>query len=145
MFCYNKQCISLIFALTGTILATYLAAKYQTAINIGGGFHHCSSNQSGGFCFFADITLAVKKLWHYCNIQQIAPKCILIVDCDAHQGNGYARDVLQMTSSQQKLIYILDLYNPRIYPKDEYAKQIINREILLPRLIEDDEYLRLLN
>ena len=26
----------------------------------GGGFHHCSASEGGGFCVYADITLAVK-------------------------------------------------------------------------------------
>lgn len=26
----------------------------------GGGFHHCSSDRGGGFCAYADITLAIK-------------------------------------------------------------------------------------
>lgn len=26
----------------------------------GGGFHHCSSDKGGGFCAYADITLAIK-------------------------------------------------------------------------------------
>jgi acetoin utilization deacetylase AcuC-like enzyme len=31
----------------------------------GGGFHHCSSNSGGGFCAYADITLAVKVHYVY--------------------------------------------------------------------------------
>ena len=27
---------------------------------LGGGFHHCSSDKGGGFCAYADITLAIK-------------------------------------------------------------------------------------
>lgn len=49
-----------------------------------------------GFCLFADITLAMNYLWQLKNSLKI-----MIVDCDAHQGNGYARDVLAMTKSQQ--------------------------------------------
>lgn len=84
----------------GTILASKLAMKYQTSINIGGGFHHCSANQSGGFCFFADITLAIKNVW---NDDLETKSKILIVDCDAHQGNGYARDILKMTPNEKYL------------------------------------------
>ncbi|KAI2803118.1 Histone deacetylase 11 [Blomia tropicalis] len=68
----------------------------------------------------------------------------LIVDCDAHQGNGYARDVLLMNKEEKKHIYILDLYNARIYPRDEAAKTIIDREVILPYQVEDEEYLELL-
>ena len=27
---------------------------------LGGGFHHCCASEGGGFCVYADITLAVK-------------------------------------------------------------------------------------
>ena len=27
---------------------------------LGGGFHHCSGSSGGGFCAYADITLAIK-------------------------------------------------------------------------------------
>ena len=39
--------------------------------DIGGGFHHCSATAGGGFCAYADITLAVKVLYmqyiHVCS------------------------------------------------------------------------------
>ena len=30
------------------------------ALYVGGGFHHCSRSRGGGFCAYADITLAVQ-------------------------------------------------------------------------------------
>ena len=44
----------------GSILAGDLAMKFGWAINIGGGFHHCSKHNGGGFCAYADITLLIK-------------------------------------------------------------------------------------
>ncbi|XP_030231419.1 histone deacetylase 11 isoform X3 [Gadus morhua] len=44
----------------GTIMAGKLAIERGWAINIGGGFHHCSGDEGGGFCAYADITLAIK-------------------------------------------------------------------------------------
>ena len=32
----------------------------SVCVYIGGGFHHCWSNEGGGFCAYADITLCVK-------------------------------------------------------------------------------------
>ncbi|KAJ6222731.1 hypothetical protein RDWZM_001276 [Blomia tropicalis] len=129
---------------TGTALGALVALKYNFAINIGGGFHHCSARRSGGFCFFGDITLAIRSVWNYCKLNSDPMAYILIVDCDAHQGNGYARDVLLMNKEEKKHIYILDLYNARIYPRDEAAKTIIDREVILPYQVEDEEYLELL-
>ncbi|XP_035297096.1 histone deacetylase 11 isoform X1 [Cricetulus griseus] len=46
----------------GTIMAGKLAVERGWAINVGGGFHHCSSDRGGGFCAYADITLAIKAI-----------------------------------------------------------------------------------
>jgi len=96
----------------------------------------------GDSAFFADITLAIRNLWQYFPVKSAH---ILIVDCDAHQGNGYARDVLRMTDQEKENVYILDLFNPRIYPRDETAKAVINREVHLSSKVDDKEYLRLLD
>jgi acetoin utilization deacetylase AcuC-like enzyme len=96
----------------GSILAAFLALKYGWAINIGGGFHHCSANSAQGFCLFADITLTIRYLW-----QEVRPELnVLIVDCDAHEGNGYARDVLAMSASEQLVFdLIIALNHNHIY------------------------------
>lgn len=43
----------------GTILAAKLAKERGWAINVGGGFHHCSAGKGGGFCAYADISLCI--------------------------------------------------------------------------------------
>ncbi len=42
---------------------------------------------------------------------------VMIVDLDAHQGNGHERDFLG-----DERVYILDMYNRWIYPNDRQAK-----------------------
>ena len=42
---------------------------------------------------------------------------VMIVDLDAHQGNGHERDFLH-----DNRVYILDCYNKWIYPNDKPAK-----------------------
>lgn len=64
----------------GSILAGKLALERGYAINIGGGFHHCSAIKGGGFCPYADITLLIKNIKQYYNIDKV-----MIVDLDAHQ------------------------------------------------------------
>ncbi|XP_062056584.1 histone deacetylase 11 isoform X3 [Lepus europaeus] len=95
----------------GTIMAGKLAVERGWAINIGGGFHHCSSDRGGGFCAYADITLAIK-------------------------GNGHERDFME-----DKRVYIMDVYNRHIYPGDRFAKQAIRRKVELEWGTEDEEYL----
>uniref|UniRef100_A0A182SMA5 Histone deacetylase domain-containing protein n=1 Tax=Anopheles maculatus TaxID=74869 RepID=A0A182SMA5_9DIPT len=103
------------FQTSGSILAARAALQSGLgwAINLGGGFHHCSADRGGGFCPYADITLTVKMLQASGN----GIDRILIVDLDAHQGNGYARDLMNDTG-----VFIMDMYNYRIYPRDHTAK-----------------------
>jgi len=117
----------------GTILAAKLAMERGWAINIGGGFHHCSANKGGGFCAYADITLAIRFL-----VDRHDLKKAMIIDLDAHQGNGHERDFMDNSN-----VYILDVYNRGIYPHDGFAKRAIKRKVELGFYTEDTEYLHL--
>uniref|UniRef100_A0A671TER1 Histone deacetylase 11-like n=1 Tax=Sinocyclocheilus anshuiensis TaxID=1608454 RepID=A0A671TER1_9TELE len=114
-------------------LAGKLAMDRGWAINVGGGFHHCSSDKGGGFCAYADITLAIKFLFE--RVEGVARATI--IDLDAHQGNGHERDFLE-----DGRVYIMDVYNRHIYPGDGYAKRAIKRKVELEWGTEDMEYLQ---
>lgn len=116
----------------GTIMAGKLAVERGWAINVGGGFHHCSSDRGGGFCAYADITLAIKFLFE--RVEGISRATI--IDLDAHQGNGHERDFMG-----DKRVYIMDVYNRHIYPGDRFAKEAIRRKVELEWGTEDEEYL----
>lgn len=60
----------------------------------------------------------------------------MIIDLDAHQGNGHERDFLN-----DKNVYILDMYNYRIYPRDNPAKLAIRCAVELRPFTEDKEYI----
>ncbi|XP_065684720.1 histone deacetylase 11 [Hydra vulgaris] len=122
------------FQTGGTVLAAKVAMERGWAINIGGGFHHCSSSEGGGFCAYADITLAIKILKNEFD----AVRNIMIIDLDAHQGNGHERDFID------KSVYIMDAYNAYIYPSDSSAEAAISRIIKLKPYTEDKEYLELI-
>jgi len=53
---------SMKLATGGTVLGAQLAMQHGWAVNLSGGYHHAKSDNSEGFCFFADIPLAIKKL-----------------------------------------------------------------------------------
>ncbi|VDO25916.1 unnamed protein product [Brugia timori] len=125
----------LVFNACGTILAAKLALTSGWAINIGGGFHHASRSKGGGFCIYADITLALTFLFS----NQLISKA-MIVDLDAHQGNGHENDF-----SGDSRVYILDMFNNRIYPHDLRARRAIRRSIHLRVGTQDSEYLSLLS
>ncbi|XP_044307880.1 histone deacetylase 11 isoform X3 [Varanus komodoensis] len=117
----------------GTIMAGKLAIERGWAINIGGGFHHCSSEKGGGFCAYADISLAIKFLFE--RIEGVSKATI--IDLDAHQGNGHERDFME-----DRRVYIMDVYNRYIYPGDGFAKRAIRRKVELDWGTEDAEYLQ---
>ncbi|KAL3224755.1 hypothetical protein MRX96_026345 [Rhipicephalus microplus] len=119
----------------GTVLAAQLALDHGWAIHLGGGFHHASANRGGGFCCYADITLAVRELRRRGKI-----KHVIVVDLDAHQGNGYERDFLG-----DQDVYIMDVYNRAIYPNDEHAKGAIRRKVELRPGTSDEAYLKLVD
>ncbi|XP_074054473.1 histone deacetylase 11 isoform X3 [Macrotis lagotis] len=117
----------------GTIMAGKLAIERGWAINIGGGFHHCSSDKGGGFCAYADITLSIKFLFD--RVEGVSKATI--IDLDAHQGNGHERDFMN-----DSRVYIMDVYNRNIYPGDTFAKRAIKRKVELDWGTGDNEYLR---
>lgn len=70
----------------GTLMAARLALDHGWAVHLGGGFHHASARRGGGFCCYADITLAVRKLQREGRIHRV-----MVVDLDAHQGPSGAK------------------------------------------------------
>ncbi|XP_072985948.1 histone deacetylase 2 isoform X3 [Typha latifolia] len=90
----------------GSILAAKLAIERGWAINVGGGFHHCSAEKGGGFCVYADISLCIHFAFVRLNMSRV-----MIIDLDAHQGNGHETDF-----ANDGRVYILDMYNAGIYP-----------------------------
>jgi len=129
----NVVLVPMLYQTGGSILAGELALKHGWAINLGGGFHHASSHDGGGFCVLADITISIR------NLRKEHPeiKKVMIIDLDAHQGNGYERDFYEDQS-----VFIVDVYNHEIYPHDEYAKKKINVKRELRSYTGDKLYLK---
>ncbi|KAM3192035.1 hypothetical protein ACQJBY_069341 [Aegilops geniculata] len=115
----------------GSILSAKLALERGWAINVGGGFHHCSAEEGGGFCAYADISLCIQFAFVRLDISRV-----MIIDLDAHQGNGYEKDF-----ANDGRVYILDMYNAGIYPFDHAAKRYIDQKIELVSGTETDDYL----
>ncbi|XP_073820375.1 histone deacetylase 11 [Musca autumnalis] len=122
------------FQTAGSIMAGKLALEYGWAINLGGGFHHCCSYKGGGFCPYADITLMIQRIFSEEEEHHINK--VMIIDLDAHQGNGHERDFMDNSR-----VYIMDMYNYLIYPKDHEAKLAIRRAVELKPRTENREYL----
>ncbi|KAM5566007.1 histone deacetylase 2 [Rosa sericea] len=119
----------------GTILAAKLAKERGWAINVGGGFHHCCGGKGGGFCAYADISLCIHFAFVRLNISRV-----MIIDLDAHQGNGHETDF-----ANDSRVYILDMYNPGIYPFDYEARRFIDQRVEVASGTTTAEYLRKLD
>ncbi|KAJ8637843.1 hypothetical protein MRB53_012110 [Persea americana] len=119
----------------GTILAGKLAKERGWAINVGGGFHHCSGDRGGGFCAYADISLCIHNAFVLLNISRV-----MIIDLDAHQGNGH-----EMDFAHDRRVYILDMFNSEIYPFDFEAMRYIDQKVELVSGTTTNEYLKRLD
>ena len=94
------------YATGGTILACRQALEHGVAINLGGGYHHAAAGWGGGFCVYADAPLAAKLLHDDGKVGKV-----MVVDLDAHQGNGTA-SIFQ----DWPWAAIFDLYERDIFP-----------------------------
>ena len=121
-------------ATNGAITGGCLALEKGWAINLSGGYHHAclQFGTEEGYCIYPAITLSILHLKRsHPNIKNIA-----IIDLDAHQGNGFERDLMN-----DPYIYIIDFYNHDIDPWDHYAKSSINQDIYMTKDVTDSQYL----
>jgi histone deacetylase 11 len=89
------------------------------AINLSGGYHHTKSDRSSGFGFYADVPIAINMLW-----EDDPELKVLIIDLDAHQGNGN-----EAILKDDPRIFIFDMYHEDNYPGDDEVKKYIDFDI----------------
>lgn len=119
------------WATGGTLLACRLALERGLAINLGGGYHHASGTSGGGFCIYADVPLALAVLHEEGRLRSA-----LVVDTDAHQGNGTADAIRSWTWT-----HLLDFFEDDIYP---YRKAQEEMPVPLSPLMIGFTYLEIL-
>jgi histone deacetylase 11 len=122
------------YGVGGTILGTEIARKKGWAINLSGGYHHAKEDSGEGFCFFSDIALAINHLWETDNNLKI-----LVIDLDAHQGNG----IVSIFATNNK-VFLFDVYNTDIYPNDSMAKKNIDFDFPIHSFTRDHTYLKII-
>lgn len=108
------------FHTAGTILAAGIAVDRGWAINLGGGLHHASRSSGMGWCPYDDVYLAVRRVR---TATQGRVAKVMVIDLNVHQGNGFAADKLEF---QDEDLFVVDVYNVMIFPKDEPAKKGID-------------------
>lgn len=126
------------WGVAGTLVASRLALGGDDAWNLAGGYHHASPHRMEGFCIYNDIGISYQQL--IANGELTADDKILIIDIDAHHGNGNAR-----TFSDNKNVTLLDVYNADIYPNDAVSRRRVDIAVPLPSGTGGDLYLKKLS
>jgi acetoin utilization deacetylase AcuC-like enzyme len=83
---YSRKMVEAFWlAAGGSTLAARLALANGVGFNVGGGFHHAFPAHGEGFCAIHDVAVAIRRLQKDGLIRRA-----MVVDCDAHHGNGTA-------------------------------------------------------
>jgi acetoin utilization protein AcuC len=90
--------------------------QFRKAVSIGGGMHHARSDYGEGFCIYNDVAFAARYL-----IEEYKVERILILDTDAHAGNGTCRYFY----ADQRVLFI-DLHQDpsTLYPGTGFIQEI---------------------
>lgn len=115
-----------------TIQACRSARRDGIAVNLAGGTHHAFSDRGEGFCVLNDCAVAARAM----QAEGLAGR-ILILDCDAHQGNGTA-DIFQDDAS----VFTFSIHSRKGFP---YQKVHSDMDIALDDGTTDREYLEKLD
>ena len=124
-------------ATKGTVDGVCLALHHGWAINLLGGFTHCTTTYGDMFNIYPDITLAVHyaKKWH-----GVHCKRILIINTSVVQANGVAREL-----PNDGTVYLCDIYDASVPPKDQAARYLINQSATVSEADNDESYLSKIN
>ena len=92
------------------------SGQFGKAISIGGGTHHAKPSYGEGFCIYNDVAFAATYLMEAYGLERI-----LIVDTDAHAGNGTSEYFYSSAS-----VLFIDLHqDPRtLYPGTGFVWEV---------------------
>jgi acetoin utilization protein AcuC len=93
-----------------------LGSKLKKVISLGGGLHHARFNFGEGFCLYNDVAFCAKYLLEKYNLERI-----LILDTDAHGGNG----TMEYFWEEKRVLFIDIHQDPTtLYPGTGFIEQI---------------------
>jgi len=130
----RKILLPMRWAVSGTIRSSFDALSGSSCWNLSGGYHHASRARSEGFCIYNDISIALDILIGKSMI--LSNDKVLIIDIDAHHGNGNAHVYMD-----DKSVYLFDIYNNDIYPDNSYTKERLDVSVPLNSGTAGKEYL----
>jgi acetoin utilization protein AcuC len=89
---------------------------HKKAVSVGGGMHHAKPSYGEGFCLYNDVAFCALYLMQQCKLERV-----LILDTDAHAGNGTAEYFYE-----EPRVLFIDLHqDPRtVYPGTGFVDQI---------------------
>lgn len=92
-----------------------IQGEFEKVVSVGGGLHHAKPNWGEGFCIYNDVAFAGKVL-----LEKYGLERVLILDTDAHAGNGTAAYFY----SDPRVLFIDIHQDPRtIYPGTGFIHQ----------------------
>lgn len=123
------------WGVAGTILgATNVLNDGGIYWNLSGGYHHAFQQNMEGFCIYNDVGICYQQL-NKKGLLSPTDK-VLIIDTDAHHGNGNA-----YTFMDNDRVTILDVYNAGVYPTSGYTRERVNIPVPLPPGTDGSTYL----
>jgi acetoin utilization deacetylase AcuC-like enzyme len=124
----------------GTLAATRDALETGLGMNLAGGTHHAYPDRAEGYSLFNDVAVAVANLRVERSFRRNGGagfgERVLIVDLDAHQGNGTA-----VFFQDDPSVFTLSLHGERNYP---LRKEKSDLDVGLPDGTGDGAYLEAL-
>lgn len=122
------------WGVAGTLEASKAALAGKNCWNLAGGYHHASQRSAEGFCLYNDIGIAHQELLKTGLLK--SDDNILIIDVDAHHGNGNA-----LTFMENKHVTLLDVYNVDNYPSTSATRRRVDIPVPLRTGVGGSEYL----
>jgi acetoin utilization deacetylase AcuC-like enzyme len=111
-----------------TIAACRAALEDGVSANLAGGTHHAFRDHGEGYCVFNDSAIAARAMQ-----AEGRARCVVILDCDVHQGNGTAA-ILEGDRS----IFTFSVHGAKNFP---FHKERGDLDVELPDGAGDDLYL----
>ncbi|MEM1084695.1 MAG: histone deacetylase [Verrucomicrobiota bacterium] len=109
--------------------ACYAALSEGVAVCLAGGTHHAFREHGEGYCVFNDVAIAIRDL----QVRQPGIR-VMVVDTDAHQGNGTASIL-----GDDPRVFTYSIHVGQNYPSQKVTSSM---DVETVRYVEGDMYLK---
>jgi len=128
-FPYSKAMVDREKYICGAMIEASLEAlRSGVSFNMAGGTHHAFKEYGSAFCIFNDMAVAANYLLHENIVRRI-----LIVDLDAHQGNGTSA-----IFAQYDTVFVFNVFSKQAFP---YKKERSHFDLVMDENTNDFSYL----